>query len=165
MRTDVTVAVALLLLVIGSAPAQQAYKLKEEAPTGSHLRRDAAAGYLPFDKTYEQLTAAEKARLLAHYEHMAPGDEPPYPKHGLKRLIRTVGQLQGRAHLQGKFDAGVVVGPDGKAIEVRIYESATPEMTQLLSNLLVVEQYKPALCRGRPCTQEFPFRIALKYRP
>ncbi|WP_147955668.1 hypothetical protein [Massilia sp. YMA4] len=164
MRTYLTVAVALLLLAIGSAPAQQAYKLKDDAPTGSHLRRDAATGFLPFEKTYAELTEAEKARLRAHYERMGPDDEPPYPKHGLKRLFRTVGQLQGRTHLEGKFDAGVIVGPDGKAIEVRIYESATPEMTQLLSNLLVVEQYKPALCHGQPCTQEFPFRIALKYQ-
>lgn len=164
MRTDVTVAVALLLLAIGSAPAQQAYKPKDETPAGSRLRRDAATGNLPFEKTYAQLTAAEKARLLAHYERMAPGDEPPYPKYGMKGLLRTLDRLREHAHLEGSFDAGVVVGPDGRAIEVRIYASPTSELTQLFSDHLVVEQYKPALCQGQPCTQEFPFQVALKPR-
>ena len=168
MRIFPTAAVALALLVAGSVIAQSGstppvFKLKGDEPTGSHLKRNAATGRLPFDKTYAQLTDEQKAMVRASYESMGPDDEPPYPKRGPKRLFQAVGEIQRKIHIEGEFDAGVVVGPDGKAQEVRIYQSASPEMTQFLGNLLVIEDYKPALCQGRPCTQEFPFRVKLNY--
>ncbi len=168
MRIPSTAAVVLALLAAGSVIAQSAptppvFKLKGDEPTGSHLKRNAATGTLPFDKPYEQLTDEQKARIRASYESMGPGDEPPYPKRGPKRLVQAVGEIQRKVHIEGEFDAGVMVGPDGKAQEVRIYKSASPEMTQILGNLLVVEDYKPALCQGKPCLQEYPFRIKLHY--
>lgn len=167
MRIPSTAAVALALLAAGSVIAQSAptppFKLKGDEPTGSHLKRNAATGNLPFDKTYAQLTDEQKAMVRASYESMGPGDEPPYPKRGPKRLVQAVGEIQRKVHIEGEFDAGVMVGPDGKAQEVRIYKSASPEMTKFLGNLLVVEDYKPALCQGKPCMQEYPFRVRLNY--
>ncbi len=169
MRILSAAAVLLALLAAGSVPAQSAstppvFKLKGDEPTGSHLKRNAAIGTLPFDKTYAQLTDEQKARIRASYESMGPDDEPPYPKRGPKRLYQAVSEIQRKVHIEGDFDAGVIVGPDGKAQEVRIYQSASPEMTQFLANLLVVEDYKPALCQGKPCTQEYPFRVKLHYK-
>ncbi|GGY91207.1 hypothetical protein ACFFTM_25360 [Pseudoduganella plicata] len=168
MRKQTLSAGAIALFMCGSLVAQSRlpapqYKLKAEERTGSHLRRDAARGRIPFDKTYAELTDEQKAIVRAPYESMAADDEPPFPKHGLKRVYETIVQIRRRVHMEGIFDAGVMVGPDGKASEVRVYRSPDPEVTKLFANLLVLQEYKPPLCHGVPCTQEYAFKVDLQY--
>lgn len=150
------------LVAQSQLPAPQ-YKLKAEERTGSHLRRDGAVGRIPFDKTYAQLTDEQKAIVRAPYESMAPDDEPPFPRHGLRRVYEAIAQIRRQVHMAGIFDAGVMVGPDGKASEVRVYRSPDPEVTQILANLLVLQDYKPPLCRGVPCSREYAFNVDLRY--
>lgn len=150
------------LVAQSQVPAPQ-YKMKADERTGSHLRRDAARGSIPFDKTYAQLTDEQKAIVRAPYESMAPDDEPPFPKYGLKRVYEAIVQIRRRVHIEGQFDAGVMVGPDGKASEVRVYKSPDPEVTKIFANLLVLQEYKPPLCHGVPCSQEYAFRVDLQY--
>jgi len=150
------------LVAQSQVPAPQ-YKLKAEERTGSHLRRDGAIGSIPFDKTYAQLSDEQKALVRAPYESMAPDDEPPFPRHGLKRVYEAIAQIRRRVHMEGIFDAGVMVGPDGKASEVRVYKSPDEEVTRILANLLVLQEYKPPLCHGVPCSQEYAFKVNLRY--
>lgn len=167
MRRQTLSAGAIALFMCGSLVAQSQlpapqYKLKAAERTGSHLRHDAALGSIPFDKTYAQLTAEQKAIVRAPYESLAPDDEPPFPKHGLKRVYEAIVQIRRRVHMEGIFDAGVMVGPDGKATEVRVYRSPDAEVTRIFANLLVLQEYKPPLCHGVPCSQEYAFEVNLR---
>jgi hypothetical protein len=150
------------LLALSTCLAQAAdYAMKEpEARTGTMLRRDIARVSIPFDKTYAELSDADKGRLRGLYERMAEDDEPPFPLRGYGTLMRAMAAVQRKLRVEGMVDMGVVVGPDGRASEVKVYGSPDPQLTTIVANVLMLEKYKPALCRGLPCTQEFPFRTS-----
>ncbi|HEY1147217.1 MAG TPA: energy transducer TonB [Pseudoduganella sp.] len=158
---------AALLLTLSLATAAQAdeYHLKTaEARTGTLIKRDAAIGTLPFDKAYADLSAEDKARFRAIYESMAEDDEPPYPLHGFKSLYRKIEVLNRKLDARGMLDLALLVGPDGLAQTVTVYKSPDDELTRSVSYLLMQEKFKPALCHGQPCAQEFPFRVNFTMR-
>jgi hypothetical protein len=150
---------ALLALPACLAQAQE-YRMKaEDARTGSLLKRESARLSLPPDKTYAELPEADKARLRGMYESMGPDDEPPFPARGYRSLMRAMSAVQEKLQVAGTVDMGVIVGPDGRASEIKVYGSSDPQLTTVIASVLVLEKYKPALCAGKPCVQEFPFRM------
>jgi hypothetical protein len=154
----------LLALSNCVAHAQQ-YRMKEDDPrTGTLLKRENTRLSLPPDKTYAELSEADKARLRGLYDNMAPDDEPPFPARGYRSLMRAMSAVQERLQIAGNVDMGVIVGADGRASEVKVYGSSDPQLTTVIANVLVLEKYKPALCRGTPCIQEFPFRMQFTLR-
>jgi hypothetical protein len=158
-------AIAALLALSTCLGQAQEYRMKaEEARTGSLLKRENARLSLPPDKTYAELSETDKARLRSMYENMAPEDEPPFPARGYRSLMRAMSAVQERLQVAGTVDMGVIVGPDGRAREVKVYGSSDPQLTTVIANVLVLEKYKPALCRGTPCMQEFPFRMNFTLR-
>jgi hypothetical protein len=156
---------ALLFILAASAAHAEEYRLKSaDAATGTLIKRDAAIGGLPFNKPYADLSAEDKARIRAIYESMADDDEPPFPLRGFTRLYRQIEVLQRKLRVTGMLDLSVVVGPDGLGQTVTIYKSPDDEVARSVSYLLMQEKFKPALCHGQPCTQEFPFRIDFTLR-
>jgi hypothetical protein len=155
---------AVLALSTCLACAQE-YRMKEEdSRTGTLLKRDNATLSLPPDKTYAELSDTDKARLRSQYENMGPDDEPPFPARGYRTLVRAMSAVQERLQVAGAVDMGVIVGADGRASEIKVYGSSDPQLTTVIANVLVLEKYKPALCRGTPCVQEFPFRMNFSLR-
>jgi hypothetical protein len=155
---------ALLALSTCLACAQE-YRMKEDdARTGTLLKRENARLSLPPDKTYAELSDTDKTRLRSMYENMAPDDEPPFPARGYRSLMRAMATVQERLQVAGTVDMGVIVGPDGRAREIKVYGSSDPKLTTVIANVLVLEMYKPALCQGTPCAQEFPFRMNFTLR-
>jgi hypothetical protein len=152
--------VAGLLLALSTCLAHaQDYRIKEDEPRiGTSIKRDAARLSMPGDKTYSELSDADKARLRAMYEDMGPDDEPPFPARGYGSLMRSMAAVHRKLHVEGMVDMGVIVGADGRASQVKVYSSPDPKLTTVVANVLMLEKYKPALCRGAPCAQEFPFR-------
>ena len=156
--------VALLALPAGFVQAQE-YRMKaEEARTGSLLKRESARLNVPPDKTYAELSEADKARLRSLYDNMAADDEPPFPARGYRSLMRAMSAVQEKLQVAGTVDMGVIVGADGRAREVKVYGSSDPQLTTVIASVLVLEKYKPALCQGAPCVQEFPFRMNFMLR-
>jgi hypothetical protein len=48
--------------------------------TGSNIRRDQVTGFkIAMNLPFEKLPAADRAQLNSLYEHIAEGDEPPFP--------------------------------------------------------------------------------------
>jgi hypothetical protein len=151
---------ALLFVLAASAAHAEEYRLKSAEPvTGTLIKRDAAIGGLPFNKPYADLSDEDKARIRGIYEHMAPDDEPPFPLRGFTRLFRQIEVLQRKLRVNGMLDMSVVVGADGLGQTVNVYQSPDDELARSVSYLLMQEKFKPALCHGQPCSQEFPFRI------
>ena len=155
-----------VLLALSTCLAQgQQYRLKEsDAVTGSNIKREIARATIPHDKPYAELSPADKAELRAMYESMGPNDEPPFPSTGYSRLMRALAEVRRRVLITGTFDLGVVVGADGRASEIKVYHSPDPKLTTVVANVLMLEKYKPALCNGKPCIQEFPFIVTFETR-
>ncbi|WP_157201476.1 energy transducer TonB [Massilia sp. Root418] len=136
------------------------HTLKEsEPPTGSSIKRNISSGRFPYDKAYADLSDADKALLRANYEDMGPDDEPPFPLRGYKAVFKALYEIQRKLAITGVIDIGIMVDAEGKGTSVKVYRSPDPELTRIVAALMIVEQYKPALCHGQPCTQEFPFKV------
>jgi hypothetical protein len=135
------------------------YSIKE-GELGSHVPRDRVYGVaVPIDKTYAQLTAQEKLRVKELYEPMGVDDEPPYPLHGLRTILESSDQIARSLRAQGGLTLAVTVSPTGHAISVDVLRSPDPKLTEKLSAVLMLEKYKPAVCKGSPCQMQYPFRM------
>lgn len=148
----------------GQEPATE-YVVKQNAPSpGTNFRRDVVkAGFIPLDKTYAELSPAQKAAVKAQYDNMKDADEPPFPEHGLLPLYQAVANLHEKLDFKYKGVVSIYISIDskGNATAVSVGKSPDPEVTQDVAQLLVMEKFKPAICNGAPCAQVFPFRAEL----
>lgn len=132
----------------------------QEHVTGSHILRDEVSRIpVPIDKSYAQLTVAEKRRVKSAYEPMAEDDEPPYPLHGLRTILETTEKLQNRLLVSGALTLAVNVNPSGKAVSVEVLRSPDIQMAKAVATILMLQAYKPAICKGSPCDMQYPFRM------
>ena len=120
---------------------------------------------LPYDARYAQLSPAQKEVVRAHYEALSPDDEPPYPVNGVGTLMRPLLQSARHIHMNGRVDAIADVGPDGTVRSVSLYQSPDPVViTPLVTQLLMLQKFKPGLCKGTPCAMPFALRVDLGER-
>jgi hypothetical protein len=164
------VASVALLAFVGPTSAQLStaqYVITDDenaARTGTVLRRPQGQGFpIPVKRRYEQLTPEQKAIVHSWYEHLEPGDEPPYPADGLAPMYDAIRRGQQKLVARGELEMAVTVGADGKAIEVQVMKSPSPEMTQFAGTVLLLTKYKPAICKGQPCRMQFP--VLLRFEP
>jgi hypothetical protein len=132
------------------------YAIKESV-AGSHIREDRVVAYLPLKSAWDQLTPAQKNTVRSNYPALEAGDDPPFPvngEHPLLDVVRRINQKLGV--VSGFLGVHVLVGKDGKALKVTTYGSPSPEMVRAMSQLMVLQEYKPALCRGEPCDMVYP---------
>jgi hypothetical protein len=155
----------LLMAVVAAANAQSDTKFSmkdSEEHTGSHIKRDIGhSSSLPFDKSYQELTPEQQAIVKANYESMGPGDEPPYPAKGLAPLYRVASQALSARREYGLLEMSVVVGADGTGKSVKIYQTPDDVTAKIVALAMMHEKYKPALCKGQPCEQEFLLKANL----
>ncbi len=135
------------------------YALQGHA-TGSHISHDEVTRIpVPIDKSYAQLTDAEKRLVKSDYEPMGQDDEPPYPLHGLRTILETTEKLQKRLKVNGALALAVNVNAYGKPVSVEVLRSPDAQMAKLVATVLMLQTYKPAICSGVPCEMQFPFRM------
>lgn len=139
-------------------PSDNRYGLKENSlPTGTNIRRAAARTSVPPERSYAELTPEQQAIVRNAYAALAPGDEPPYPLHGLKELYTAISKALGRVGERGELMLLVRVGADGTAKSVSAIGSPTPELLQFAAAAVMLQKYKPAVCDGKPCEMMYPF--------
>lgn len=143
----------------GNAVAPTRYYNSATSSTGSILKKDIRwDSKIPLNKTYDQLTAEQKAALNKMYETLGPADEPPFPSEGIKPIFNAVKKAQRILQARGRLDMKVTVGPDGKAIKVEDFGTVrTGQMTETTQQVLLLTTYKPGMCNGTPCTMQFRF--------
>lgn len=59
----------------------------------------------------------------------------------------------------------MLVGKDGQAIRVTTYGRPSAQLVKAVSTLVMIERYKPALCRGEPCEMIYPIRFNFSVEP
>lgn len=153
----------ILFLLAGLAGDMDHTLKSDRPPTGSMLRQNVGWSSVPFDKSYEELTVAQKDVVHSRYESIGPGDEPPYPRKGTARIFRELRDAAGILQSEGELFLSVMVGPDGKGTQVSVYQTPHPDLATFGASVLMKERFKPALCKGQLCAQEFPLR--LKFLP
>jgi len=153
----------LLICLCGVAHAQVEIT-KAGQDTGTILKKDLKwSSKIPVDKTFEQLTAEQKAELRSLYTSLGPDDEPPFPLEGMKPIFGALKQAEHVLQARGELNMAVTVGPDGKAAKVEDYGGVNDkQMTELAQQVLLLTKYKPGLCKGTPCAMMFPFKLKLK---
>ncbi|MFZ6751098.1 energy transducer TonB [Undibacterium sp. Ren11W] len=151
---------APLGLPIEKVRADKQYSMNVRDINTGRLEFDRVVGSdVPFDKSYEQLTADERGTVKSKYPLMDEGDEPPYPLNGTQNIYKWLTNAEDKLHIDGRLTLHVYVGSDGNAESVTIFGSPSPEMTKVASIIVMNEKYKPGKCEGTPCAMIFPFSI------
>ena len=137
------------------------YELKQEtASTGSRIpRRQVWTSKVPLNRTYAQLTPDEQATVKSVYEAMAPGDEPPYPEDGLLPIFKAVRLMMDKYYPAGEVSIFIEVDERGHGVAASLLKSPDYKLTTALVSVLMLTQYKPAVCGGVPCRMSYPFRM------
>lgn len=157
-------AAAALLAIAGQSsaqlPAPQYVVIVNETRTGSILRREQGEGFpLPVASSYEQLTPEQKAIVHSWYEHIEPGDEPPYPAEGFAALFDAIREGQEKLMVRGELELAGTVGPAGNVTKVEVLKSPNWDMGQFAGTVFLMTRFKPAICKGRPCQMQFPLSL------
>jgi hypothetical protein len=153
-----------------SALAQQAIKdngyfvVEEETRTGSMLKRKILTySALPFDKSYEELNAEQKALLRSGYEAMPETDEPPYPIGGPAKIYLGIYKGFRKLGLQsGQVALLVDVNSQGSAENVSVLETPDIDLGKFAAKMMVLQKYKPAVCGGKPCKMQYLAEFVFK---
>jgi len=152
------------VLVWASAIAET-YRLRDERPeAGSRIRPDAAIWALPFDKTYAELTDAQKRILRSAYIDLPPEDEPPYPLKGMKPVMRQISKAQRALLAKGSLFAVATVDASGDVQKVDFFETPNDQMARAVGFVLIKTKFKPGVCGGVPCVMEYPFQMRFEVR-
>ena len=117
---------------------------------------------VPFTKPYNELSPEQQASVKQSYEAMAEGDEPPFPVGGLQSLYEPVTRGFRRQPIKGVFYAELEVGADGVPTSMAVFKSPDPGITSMVSGIVLLSKFKPALCRGVPCAMGFPVHIGFE---
>jgi hypothetical protein len=107
---------------------------------------------------WTDLGAEDRAAVgKAQSPPLGAGDEPPYPKSGLKPLIERLHRVRGplnqplRLHFQigtlGQIEAAAAEGP------------ASQQFVGTLLSMMQNSGFKPGLCGGKVCSRPFTFDI------
>ncbi|MBB3118121.1 energy transducer TonB [Pseudoduganella violacea] len=156
--------IGTLLAASMGALAQERYTLKrDDPPIGSNIKRDAAIGRLPLNKSYGDLTPEQQLIVKAPYASMGEGDEPPFPEKGLASIYKAMHTIHGYIYEDGAIDMEVVVDRDGKPLNVLVYKTPDARASETMALVLMSTKFKPALCGGKPCQQNFLFRAELTH--
>lgn len=147
--------------VLGVAPAKVesgSYTLKSaDAPTGSHLLFTRVTSDVPLKASWAQLSDAQRNGIKAQYRALEEGDEPPFPINGLRQLMDAAATIRdGFSAVSGVLRLYVLVGADGTASTVTAIGSPDAELARLIAAAVVLERYKSARCRGKPCAMLYP---------
>lgn len=62
--------------------------------------------------------------------------------------------------VEGFLGVHVLVGKDGKPLKVTTYGLPSQAMVRGVSHLMMLQQYKPALCHGEPCEMVYPVHFS-----
>ena len=117
---------------------------------------------LPYGAPYDRLTATEKDVVRSLYEALPADDEPPYPVDGIGGVLKPLLYTAHHIRMDGWVDAIADVGPDGVVRSVSVYRSPDPVViTPTMTQLLMLQKFKPGKCHGEPCAMSFALRVNL----
>lgn len=89
---------------------------------------------------------------------LGPGDEPPYPKNGLRPLIERFHRVRGPVNQPLRVD--FQIGPLGQIEAVAIEGAGVPrDFAGKVLTMMQNSGYKPGLCGEKVCSRPITFEI------
>lgn len=116
---------------------------------------------VPLNLRWEQLNEAQKAVVRGWYVDMPEGDEPPYPRAGLRPVFEAVWRGQQRMLETGDLMVVATVDGRGEVQEVQAFGTPNKALIDYISRVVIQTQFKPAVCGGTPCRMDFPLKVQL----
>lgn len=149
------------------AERQEKHALKDgEARTGSKFREVLVrSGGVPLNLRYDQLSEEQKAILKAPYASMGEGDEPPFPAAGLAPMYSEAQQAAQVLRARGLMRLHAQVNAQGKVTSVAVIKSVDSRLDMYVAGVLMRTPFKPALCQGQPCAQDYLFQLNIVMDP
>lgn len=131
-----------------------------EKGLGSNIQAKRVVAYVPLRSSWDELTEAQKNMIRSNYPALEPGDDPPFPAKGERPLLDAVRKINAALGLNtGYLGVNVLVGKNGKPLSVTTFGAPSPELVRAVSNLVMLVDYKPAVCHGEPCEMVYPIRF------
>jgi hypothetical protein len=139
------------------------YSAQEATPkTGSRLRENIGSTSLyPLDRPWHRFTDEQKAKVRALYEDMPVEDEPPFPAKGMQPVLQDLSRILGAARAEGVVHLEMTVDPTGKTTAFKIYKMPDLDTAKYVAVVFNATKFKPAVCGGKPCQMDFPFRLRI----
>jgi hypothetical protein len=173
MKNAITSLLFIAGLILCGAPYATAqdqpeqHTLKDgEARTGSKFRDVLVrSGGIPLNMRCDQLNDEQKVQLKAPYANMGEGDEPPFPAAGLAAMLSEVQKAGAILYARGLMRMHANVNAQGKVTTVAVMKSIDSRLDMCVAGVLMRTPFKPALCRGEPCAQEYLFLMNFTVEP
>lgn len=142
------------------------YRVKEDKPrAGSNIRKVIAGPLkVAINRAYSDLSPSEKQQVRANYVDLPEHDEPPFPKTGLQELIRPIAAGQQKLLVTGELSLIGLVNEFGQVVQVKIIGSPSSEMAEFAGKVMLLTEFKPGVCAGRPCVMEFLLYLRFNVR-
>lgn len=141
---------------------RQHYDVKQYE-TGSRIAHDSITGSpVPPNKSYAGLTAEQKKSVKLQFGLTHEGDEPPYPRYGPLAIYEALKSIEQRFQARGLLSLSVTVGPDGKPLAVDVSQSPDKRITQAITDFLMLQRFKAAMCNAAPCKMQYPLVVNLQ---
>lgn len=106
-------------------------------------------------RAWSLLSDEDRAAVRSIQPSLADGDEPPYPKQGLKPLIERLHRVRGPAGQDLRIQ--LEVDHLGAVTAVGAGQPVSDEFLGQMVALMVNSAFKPGTCGGKPCTRVFAF--------
>jgi hypothetical protein len=110
---------------------------------------------------YAELSDKDRQTWRSQYEAMPDEDEPPFPVGGLISMLRPIAALASITDEAGVLIIHLEVDSDGKPRKADLLATPTPDFGPKAIASVMSVTYKPAKCRGAPCTMSIPLRVVL----
>ena len=147
----------------GPKPDKTFKQRQDDANVGTLLKKTIVKSSLPTNVGWDGLTPEQKAQFSNRYPALEPGDEPPYPVHGLAEFDKVILAAAGKFNARGLLRMNVLVGADGRAKEVRRIGNFDDEVVRYVAAAATALRYKPAVCHGQPCEMLYPISMEITH--
>ena len=138
------------------------YVVKGEPRTGSMLSPTILRMPVALNRRYSELSSADLAVVKLPFAGMGANDEPPFPVAGLDRVITAIARACQRRQAHGVISAVATIDSRGMPVAVKMLDAPGPELTDYVSQVLLAERYKPAVCSGAPCQMDFAVMLIMQ---
>jgi hypothetical protein len=152
---------------IGDSPSVPSYSIRQYLRGEDTQESNVVArASLPLDKTYQELSAPQKAQLRGAYVDMKMEDEPPFPTNGLGELQNIILKGAEKMGVSGWVLLFLSVDGNGSVATAQIVQAPNEEFGKFAAQVGMLTSFKPAVCGGQPCIMDFPliFKIVRTYK-
>ncbi len=162
LATSLIVASVISMSGFANANIDRSYYLKGDKIAGSNIRSIDAVSKIPFNKSYNDLSADQKQTLHSQFEGLSASDTPPFPRQGLRKLFQPIVKASKAIAATGSLRLHATVNANGFVESVKVIDSPDVKLSVIAERVLLNTRFDPARCNGVACEMTFPFEAHFK---